>query len=102
MEEIKSSPPPTTTTSTTAGGINSIKRNKETSMMSRMKKDCISFGASLQEGFGYVRAFFVGQAKKLTARNEKEATKADLQAARMQVEATDAAEDTKNRLNKSM
>jgi hypothetical protein len=42
------------------------------------------------------------QTKKLTARSEKEATEADLMAAKMQVEATDAAEETKKRLDKSM
>ena len=41
------------------------------------------------------------QAKKITAKNEKEATAADLETAKMQVEAADAAEETKNRLNKS-
>lgn len=39
------------------------------------------------------------QGKKLTAKNEQEASEADLQAAKMQVDAADAAEDTKNRLN---
>lgn len=42
------------------------------------------------------------QTKKLTARNEKEATEADLMAAKMQVEAADSAEETKKRLDKSM
>ncbi|KAB2628730.1 hypothetical protein D8674_033525 [Pyrus ussuriensis x Pyrus communis] len=67
--------------------------------MSRLKNDCLSFVVSLQEGFRYVKACFVGQAKKLTARNEQEATEAELQTAKMQVEAADAAEDTKNRLH---
>lgn len=39
--------------------------------------------------------------KTITARNEKEASEAELEATKMQVEATDAAEDIKNRLNKS-
>lgn len=34
----------------------------------------------------------------MTARNEKEASEADLVSAKMQVEAADSAEDTKNRL----
>ncbi|KAM1014301.1 hypothetical protein TB2_044125 [Malus domestica] len=66
--------------------------------MSRLKNDCLSFTVSLQEGFRYVKACFVGQAKKLTARNEKEATEAELQTAKMQVDAVDAAEDTKNQV----
>ncbi|KAM5575244.1 hypothetical protein ABKV19_014270 [Rosa sericea] len=78
------------------------RKQAEISGMSRMKTECIAFTVSLQEGFRYVKAFFVGQAKKLTARNEKEAAEADLVTAKMQVEATDAAEDTKNRLNKSV
>lgn len=42
------------------------------------------------------------QAKKLTARSEKEATEADLLTAKMQIEAADEAEDTKKRFHKSM
>jgi hypothetical protein len=42
------------------------------------------------------------QTKKLTARDEKEATEADLMAAKMQVEAADAAEEAKKRLDKTM
>ncbi|XP_031279227.1 uncharacterized protein LOC116137688 isoform X2 [Pistacia vera] len=70
--------------------------------MSRMKVDCLYFTTSLKEGFRYFKAFFVGLAKKVTARSEKEATEADLQTAKMQVEAADEAEDTKKRLHKSM
>ncbi|CAN6584239.1 unnamed protein product [Malus baccata var. baccata] len=69
--------------------------------MSRLKNDCLSFTVLLQEGFRYVKACFVGQDKKLTAGNEQEATEAELQTAKMQVEAADAAEDTKNRLHNS-
>lgn len=39
------------------------------------------------------------QVKKMTAKSEKEAAEADLQAAKMQVEAADAAEDSKNQLS---
>ncbi|XP_050378520.1 uncharacterized protein LOC126795815 [Argentina anserina] len=78
------------------------RKQAEISGVSRMRRECLSFTVSLQQGFGYVKAFFVGQAKKLTARNEKEAAEADLLTAKMQAEATDAAEDTKNRLNKSV
>ena len=41
------------------------------------------------------------QVKTIAARNEKEASEAELEATKMQVEAADAAEDIKNRLNKS-
>jgi hypothetical protein len=61
----------------------------------------------------YISVYFYGlsllliwenwkQAKKLTAKNEREATEADLKASKMQVEAADAAEETKKRLDKSM
>ncbi|KAK7858544.1 uncharacterized protein LOC111988009 [Quercus suber] len=94
MEEIRSSPPPTAESTT--------KREQEMSEMSRLKKDCSWFAVSVQEGFSYVKAFFFGLAKKMTAKKEREATEADLKAAKMQVEATDAAEETKKRLDKSM
>lgn len=42
------------------------------------------------------------KAKKMTARNEREASEADLKAAKMQVEAAEAAEETKKRLEKTM
>ncbi|XP_062165472.1 uncharacterized protein LOC133871995 isoform X2 [Alnus glutinosa] len=94
MEEIRSSPPP---------AASNTMRKQETSATSRMKKDCLWFAASMQEGFGYAKAGFIGlQTKKLTARNEKEATEADLLAAKMQVEAADAAEEAKKRLDKTM
>lgn len=75
--------------------------SSNTGMMSRMKKDCLFFYVSLQEGFRNLKAFFVGQAKKLTARNEQEATEAELRTSKMQVEAADAAEETKKRLSNS-
>ncbi|XP_061359374.1 uncharacterized protein LOC133303479 [Gastrolobium bilobum] len=78
-----------------------LSNHKKTSFMSHLKKSCLSFAASVQESFRYVKAFFVGQAKTITARNEKEASEAELEATKMQVEAADAAEDIKNRLNKS-
>lgn len=37
----------------------------------------------------------------MSARNEKESSEADLRTAKMQVEAADAAEDTRKRLEKS-
>ncbi|XAR48481.1 hypothetical protein NMG60_11031309 [Bertholletia excelsa] len=97
MDELRSSPlPPPINTGTTAS-----RRQQEPSPVSRLKKGCLFFAASVQEGFGYLKALLVGQAQKLTARNEKEATEADLRTAKMQVEAADAAEDTKKRLDKS-
>jgi hypothetical protein len=53
MEEItiKSSPPPTAATSN---------RKQEMPAMSRVKKNCIWFTVSVQEGFCYVKAFFFG------------------------------------------
>lgn len=42
---------------------------------------------------------FVWQAKKMRARNETEATEAELQTAKMQVDAADAAEDSKKRIH---
>ncbi|GMI91024.1 hypothetical protein like AT2G38465 [Hibiscus trionum] len=99
MEEMKHSPPlNTSTTTATAAGT----RRQRTSLMSRLKKDCLAFGVSLQEGFRYVKATIVGQAKKLKAKDEKEAATADLQAQKMQVEAADEAEHNKKRIYKSM
>ncbi|KAM7514481.1 hypothetical protein LguiA_004064 [Lonicera macranthoides] len=69
--------------------------------MSRIKEDCLSFAVSVQQGFRYFKAILVGQAKKMRAKNEKEATEADLIAEKMQVDAADAAERTKNQLHKS-
>lgn len=37
------------------------RQQAEVSDLSRMNKGCLSFTASLQEGFRYVKAFFVGQ-----------------------------------------
>ncbi|KAF2299819.1 hypothetical protein P3X46_021200 [Hevea brasiliensis] len=70
--------------------------------MSRLKKECLSFTVSLQECFRSIKATLVGQAKKITARNEKEATAADLQASKTQIEAADEAENIKKRLDKSL
>ncbi|KAL8166115.1 hypothetical protein V2J09_007614 [Rumex salicifolius] len=74
------------------------KKLKNGGFPSRVKKECLSTFVSLQEGFTYVKAFFVGQGKKLTAKNEDEAAAADLETSKMQVEATDAAERAKNRI----
>ncbi|MCI13509.1 hypothetical protein A2U01_0034627 [Trifolium medium] len=66
--------------------------NHKTSFGSSLKKSCLSFAVSIQETFRYATAFFV-------AKNEKEASEAELEATKKQVEAADAAEDIKNRLN---
>ncbi|XP_018438478.1 uncharacterized protein LOC108810904 [Raphanus sativus] len=71
------------------------------SLMERMKTSCLSVAVSLKEGLSYVKAFFVGQTKRLTAKNEKEATDAHLTETKMQVEATDEAENAKKRLHQS-
>ncbi|KAK2430084.1 hypothetical protein P8452_43546 [Trifolium repens] len=76
-----------------------LPNHNKTSFGSSLKKSCLSFAASIQETFRYATAFFVGQAKTLTAKNEKEASEAELEATKKQVEAADAAEDIKNRLN---
>ncbi|KAJ8762526.1 hypothetical protein K2173_007965 [Erythroxylum novogranatense] len=82
MEEIVSSPTTATTT----------RRKHDTSATSRMKKACLSFLVSLQEGLTYVKALFVGQ----------QAAAAELEAEKMQVEAADGAENTKKRLDKPL
>ncbi|XP_010530296.1 PREDICTED: uncharacterized protein LOC104806901 [Tarenaya hassleriana] len=65
----------------------------------RVKRGCLWFGVSLREGFLYVKAFLVGQVKKMKAKNEREATEANLTETKMQVEATDEAENAKKRLH---
>lgn len=45
--------------------------------------------------------FLVWKTKKLTAKNEKEATDAQLTETKMQVEATDEAENAKKKLHQS-
>ncbi|XP_041021969.1 uncharacterized protein LOC121263201 [Juglans microcarpa x Juglans regia] len=94
MEEIRSSPPP--------AEASAKRKPRSSAAMSRMKKDCLWFSTSMQECFSYVKASFTGLAKKMTARNEREASEADLRAAKMQVEAADAAEETKKGLEKTM
>ncbi|KAF5195749.1 hypothetical protein FRX31_014664 [Thalictrum thalictroides] len=73
-------------------------QKEEETMFSRIRKECLSFTTSVQESLQHKKAFFVGQGKKITARNEKEASEADLQTAKMQVEATNEAEQTKKKL----
>jgi len=40
---------------------NSSSDHKKTSFGSGLRRSCLSFAASVQEGFRYVKAFFVGQ-----------------------------------------
>ncbi|KAK9166217.1 hypothetical protein Scep_001408 [Stephania cephalantha] len=68
------------------------------SLLSRVRKECLSCFVSVQEGLTHAKATLLGQAHKMTSKNEEEATQADLRTAKAQVEATDAAEDTKKRL----
>ncbi|XP_010517141.1 PREDICTED: uncharacterized protein LOC104792649 [Camelina sativa] len=76
-------------------------RRSSKSLTDRVKTNCLSMVVTCQEGFSYVKAFFVGQTKKLTAKNEKEATEAYLTETKMQVDATDEAENAKKRLHQS-
>ncbi|OVA15247.1 hypothetical protein BVC80_5g37 [Macleaya cordata] len=94
MKEVGSVPPSATTASNDGSNM---KEEDQLSTKSRIREGWISLTTSVQEGLGYGKAFFVGQTKKLMARNEKEASEADLQAAKMEVDATNAAEDTKKR-----
>ncbi|XP_028782633.1 uncharacterized protein LOC114757258 [Neltuma alba] len=94
MKEIGSSSPAST--------MNSERKHKTTSFGSRLKKNCLLVVASLQEGLTYVKAFFIGQTKMIKARNEEEASVAELETEKMQVAAADAAEATKTKLNKSL
>ncbi|XP_038886259.1 uncharacterized protein LOC120076486 [Benincasa hispida] len=91
MDEIRaSSTPPQDDGAGTFSG-----RKQEASVMDGVKKGWRFFCASSQETLRYVKAFFVGWGKKMTAKSEKEAAEADLKTAKMQVQATEAAENTK-------
>ncbi|CAH9053293.1 unnamed protein product [Cuscuta europaea] len=79
----------------TADGSSS--RGQDAPSTSGTKKGCLSFTTSMLEYIRYIRAFFVGQAKKMTARSEEEAAEADLHASKMEVEAADAAEHIKKK-----
>ncbi|KAG6474624.1 hypothetical protein ZIOFF_068562 [Zingiber officinale] len=62
---------------------------------STMKKGWVAFSASVEEGLQDAKASIAGLAKKATARSEEEASQADLETAKKQVEAADAAEEKK-------
>ncbi|KAJ0259577.1 hypothetical protein HA466_0059110 [Hirschfeldia incana] len=76
-------------------------RRSSESLMDKVKTNCLSMAVTFQEGLGYVKAFFIGQTKRLTAKNEQEATDAHLTETKMQVEATDEAENAKKTLHQS-
>ncbi|KAG2309304.1 hypothetical protein Bca4012_081759 [Brassica carinata] len=69
--------------------------------MERVKTNCLSMAITFQEGLSYVKAFFIGQTERLTAKNEQDAAEAHLTETKMQVEATDEAENAKKRLHQS-
>ncbi|KAI5655062.1 hypothetical protein M9H77_32249 [Catharanthus roseus] len=75
--------------------------HRQVSAASGMKIGCLSFTTSLKETFRYIKATLLGQVKKLRAKNEKEASEADLVASKMQVDAAEEAEETKKRIHKS-
>lgn len=89
------------TTSVTSGGGSSSKERsrKREAFSTGVIRGCATFGVSLQEGFRYLKATLVGQTKKLRAQTEKEVTEADMMAAKKQVDAADAAENAKKRIN---
>ncbi|KAM6565544.1 hypothetical protein CsatA_024672 [Cannabis sativa] len=105
MEEIRSSssasPPPTTTTIAGGGDHNNNNNNNNNKSSMGAKKGCLSFIVSLKESFCYMKASIFGLAKKVSAKNEREASEAELKAAKMQVEAADAAEHAKAKIQKS-
>ncbi|OAY81112.1 hypothetical protein ACMD2_06761 [Ananas comosus] len=68
------------------------------SFASKMKKEGTAFGTSIWEGWQQTKATIIAQVKKMRARNEKEASDADLQASKIQVEAADEAENKKKQI----
>ncbi|XP_062108996.1 uncharacterized protein LOC133819706 [Humulus lupulus] len=103
MQEITvsspASPPPTTAAAATTKRHGDRGNVQTTSLTA--KQGCLSFLVSLKEGYHYFKASIFGLTKKATARNEREATEAELRAEKMQVEAADAAEDAKAKIHKS-
>ncbi|MQM23498.1 hypothetical protein Taro_056563 [Colocasia esculenta] len=72
---------------------------EETSTTLALEKEGRSLLISMQEGWQYIKAIFTGQVKKARARTEQEASEADLQTAKRQVEAADSAEEKKKKLS---
>ncbi|KAJ0966645.1 hypothetical protein J5N97_023562 [Dioscorea zingiberensis] len=69
--------------------------NGDPSLRSEVKKEGISFMASAKEAWLNIKATILGQIKKAKAKNEQEASEADLQTAKMQINAADEAEEKK-------
>ncbi|KAJ0973596.1 hypothetical protein J5N97_015561 [Dioscorea zingiberensis] len=65
--------------------------NGDPSLRSEVKKEGISFMASAKEAWLNIKATILGQIKKAKAKNEQEASEADLQTAKMQINAADPA-----------
>lgn len=101
MKELKPSLPlpPYTTTITTAAVV---RKKRKMSCVPRIKTSFLAFMASLKEGFRNVKAVLLGFVMQLKAKNEREATEASLRAEKMQVDAANEAERTKNKLYNSM
>ncbi|KAG9440140.1 hypothetical protein H6P81_020305 [Aristolochia fimbriata] len=75
-----------------------IAAGSEASLWSRGRKKCASVFASLEESLQYLKASVIGLVKRAKARDEKEASRAEMEAEKMQVEAANAAEEKKNQL----
>ncbi|KAF3776217.1 hypothetical protein EJ110_NYTH48803 [Nymphaea thermarum] len=71
---------------------------QEQSLGERAKRKSLAFFASVRERLQYVKAAMFGQVKFMKARNEKEAAEAELQTSKMQVDAANEAERTKQQL----
>ncbi|KAH7669557.1 Fumarylacetoacetase N-terminal protein [Dioscorea alata] len=72
---------------------------EDDSWKTEIEKEGASFMASAKEAWLNIRARIIGQIQKAKAKNEKEASEADLQTAKMQVQAADEAEEKKKQLN---
>ncbi|GLJ30824.1 hypothetical protein SUGI_0612090 [Cryptomeria japonica] len=69
--------------------------SSSSSVGSKLKKGMLDATTNITEALQYIKAFFLAQGKKLVAKNEQELAEADLQAQRIEVDATDAAETEK-------
>ncbi|GLT60577.1 hypothetical protein SLA2020_333380 [Shorea laevis] len=72
------------------------------SCVTLIKTNFLAFMVSLKERFCYVKAALLGLVMKVRAKNEREATGADLKSEKMQVEAAYEADGKKNKLYNSM
>ncbi|CAN6482312.1 unnamed protein product [Victoria cruziana] len=73
-------------------------RQQDQRLGGTVKKKSLAFLASVRERLQYIKAVIFGQVKFMKARNEKEAAEADLQTSKMQVDAANEAERTKQLL----